>query len=99
MCNEERDQWLLDAVRAVRQDVSDIKASVSGQQVTLARNTTSLEYHVKRTDLAEESIRSIRAEMKPLVAHVELEATIARWVFSSGFIAAVGILLKLAGLV
>lgn len=37
---------------------------------TLIRNTASLEEHVRRTELAENSINDIRQDLKPIKKHV-----------------------------
>lgn len=54
--------------------------------VTLAKNTTSLEEHIRRTELAEEAIGTIKDELKPIQKHV----TQVHTVFSAiGFISVV----------
>lgn len=90
-CGGGGDNWLREELKALRDGVTETK-------VTLARNTESLEIHVKRTDLAEEAIRTLRSEMKPLAQHVAIEAAVARWVFSGGLIGVGTLFAKLVGL-
>lgn len=58
---------ILESLDKVKDDMSDMK-------ITMAANTATLEVHVKRTDLAEESINHLREsfieELKPIKSHV-----------------------------
>lgn len=54
---------LEDKVDKIADDIGEIK-------VTLARNTTTVEYHVKRSDIADENIQIIRNELGPIKEHV-----------------------------
>lgn len=51
------------------EDVNEIK-------VILARNTSSLELHIKRTDLAEQNLEQLRQEvsddLKPIKEHINM---------------------------
>ena len=38
--------------------------------ITLAKQSTSLQEHIRRTELAEENIELLRTEIKPLSQHV-----------------------------
>ena len=44
--------------------------------VTLAKNTQSLDEHIRRTELAEEAIGLIKEELKPIQKHVTQVHTI-----------------------
>ncbi len=57
-------------------EISDIKVDV-------AKNTVSLEDHIKRTELLEENMQGIRQELKPVQKHVEAVNTILKLI---GFI-------------
>jgi cob(I)alamin adenosyltransferase len=46
------------------EDISEIK-------VTLAGQAADIKYHIKRTDLAEEHLRKLEDELKPVQKHVE----------------------------
>jgi hypothetical protein len=39
-------------------------------KTTLAGQASDLKYHIKRTDLLDESIKTIREDLKPVQAHV-----------------------------
>jgi uncharacterized coiled-coil protein SlyX len=39
-------------------------------KTTLIRNTDSLEYHIKRTNLLEESLKEVDEDLKPIKVHV-----------------------------
>ena len=60
-------------------DISEIRVDV-------AKNTISLEEHIRRTDIADENIQIIRSELKPLQKHVDAVNTILKLV---GFLAVV----------
>jgi archaellum component FlaC len=47
----------------IMEEIIDIKISV-------ARNTGSLEEHMRRTEVAEENLRLLREEVEPIKAHV-----------------------------
>ena len=47
-----------------------IATDISEINQTLIRNTVSLEYHVKRTDLAEARMEAIASDLKPIQEHV-----------------------------
>jgi hypothetical protein len=54
--------------------------------ITLAKNTQSLDEHIRRTELAEEAIGFIKDELKPIQKHVTQVHTILQAI---GFIAVV----------
>ncbi len=57
---------------------------------TLLRNTISLEEHMRRSALAEEGIKTLAAELKPIqlhVANLKFVGSLALWALgSSGFV-------------
>ena len=61
------------------EDISVIKVDV-------AKNTVSLDEHIKRTNLLEESMNGIREEMKPVQRHVDAVNTILKLI---GFLAVI----------
>lgn len=72
-----------------------IDARLDEHNATLVRQEANLQTHMKRSDLLESGLATIRSEMKPLATHVAIEGAIARWVFSGGLLGAAGFLLKL----
>jgi hypothetical protein len=74
--NERFYEWL----QRLSEDVGDIK-------VTLARNTESLEAHMKRSDLLEADQKALRSEVKPLLVRDAALAQVAKW---CGIVAASG---------
>jgi hypothetical protein len=61
------------------EDISIIK-------VDIAKNTVSLDEHIKRTNLLEENMQGIREEMKPVQRHVDAVNTILKLI---GFLAVI----------
>lgn len=43
----------------IKQDVKEIKSDIGVIKETLVKNTTSLDHHIKRTDLNEERIQKV----------------------------------------
>jgi hypothetical protein len=76
-------QVILDNQNKMSEDIGDIK-------VIIAKQEQNIEYHVKRTDLAEENIALFREEMKPVKAHVATIHTILK------IIGGLGVLLSIA---
>lgn len=66
---------LMDKLDKMQEDISDIKT-------TMAVNTSSLETHIKRTDLAEKRMEDQEDRIKPLEKHMA---------FMKGAIWAIGI--------
>lgn len=52
----------MDKLDLIQKDISEIK-------VSQARTEQDLKYHIKRTDLAEENIKLLREDIKPLAKH------------------------------
>lgn len=50
----------------LEEKLDKVLEEVGSINVTLARNTSDLEYHIKRTDLAEKHIQSLEAQVIPL---------------------------------
>ena len=57
-------KYLVDKVDSISEDISEIK-------VIMARNTASLEEHMRRTALAEQQIASLREDLLPVEDHVK----------------------------
>ena len=71
-------EYLTNKVDAISEDISEIK-------VILARNTSSLEEHMRRTAINEEQISMLREDLKPVEEHVAM----VRWMLkATGVIAA-----------
>lgn len=47
----------------MKQDVSEIKASMVEIEIDLRRNTDDMRYHIKRTDLTDEVVGLLREEI------------------------------------
>lgn len=67
----------------IREDIGDIKAILARHEVLHERNTESIEYHIKRTELAETRIEmlqqndaalkdQISEELAPIKAHINV---------------------------
>ena len=63
------DENRLDRLEAKIDKIAEAVASVDR---TLERNTTSLEFHVKRTDLAEQRIEQVAESLRPIEQHVAM---------------------------
>ena len=50
--------------------LEEIKTHLSNIDITLVRNTVSLETHVKRTEMAEDRITQVEKDIKPLQKHM-----------------------------
>lgn len=61
------------------EDISEIK-------ITMAQNTASLETHIRRTEIAEEQISTIKDDIKPIKSHV---AFVKGAIWSLGIVGAV----------
>ncbi len=65
---------ILEKIDKLSDDMSDMKVTMAVNTTTLEANTATLEVHVKRTDLAEESINKLSnklvEELKPVKAHI-----------------------------
>lgn len=65
-----------------------IGADVAEIRVIQARMEGELKHHIRRTDLAEENLSLLRAEVEPVKAHVDFINNLAK--FFVGLIAAGG---------
>lgn len=73
---------IMDSIVEIRKDLKEIN-------YTLNRNTSSLEHHIKRTDLLQEDVTSLKEELEPIKTHTN---------YAVGSLKAVGIVALLAGL-
>lgn len=64
-------KWLKESVDKIESKVDILDSKLGDQNDTLNKQATVLDNHIKRTELAEENISMLRAEMKPLSKHVE----------------------------
>jgi hypothetical protein len=72
-------------------DIVDIKLNQK-------ENTVDIRYHIKRTDLLEESVEMLRLELRPIKAHVNGITTIIKFITAaSAVIGTIIGLLKLTG--
>lgn len=71
-------QQLEDKVDVIQEDVAQINKTLSDIAVTLAKQEVNLEHHIRRTDLSEENIELLRAEIKPLSRHVVAVETVLK---------------------
>jgi hypothetical protein len=55
----------------IKDDITDIKITLSKMESTLDRNTDSLEIHVKRTDLLEAKVELVKTEVLPLLPEIK----------------------------
>jgi predicted nuclease with TOPRIM domain len=60
----------------IKDDITDIKITLSKMESTLDRNTDSLEVHVKRTDLLEAKVELVKTEVLPLLPEIK---QMVRW--------------------
>lgn len=63
---------LTEKIDKVQEDISEIKADIAAMKVIQSVNTDSLKEHMRRTELAEESIELVRKDMEPIKNHVLL---------------------------
>lgn len=52
--------------------LDQIDERISSIDKTLERNTASLEVHIRRTEIAEDAIKDLRTDLKPVESHVSL---------------------------
>lgn len=60
-----------DKLDRIKDDITDIKITLSKMESTLDRNTDSLEVHVKRTDLLEAKVELVKTEVLPLLPEIK----------------------------
>lgn len=61
-----------DQLDKIEAKVDKIEDSISNIDITLAKQSKDLEHHIFRTDLAEQNLELLRAEMQPIKKHVAL---------------------------
>ena len=87
-----------DDFRELRNDVKELRQEVADVRSTLVRNTSSLEHHIRRTDLLEESLDLMRVELKPISTHVAVVGALAKIVvFAGSLVGLIAGVLKLTG--
>ena len=83
------DNWTKEVLNEIKQDIKEIRKSQ-------AQTEKDLFTHIKRTDIAEENIKLLREEFKPVKSHVTRVNGII-WFIS--FVGTVGGVAKLFGLI
>lgn len=58
---------ILDRIEAKMDKMQD---NMGEMKEILARNTSDIEHHIKRTDLAEQNLELLREDLKPIKNHV-----------------------------
>ncbi|HEY0750142.1 MAG TPA: hypothetical protein VGD26_03240, partial [Chitinophagaceae bacterium] len=58
-------------VKNVDEKLDKISEHLNSIDVTLAKQAVQLEHHIYRTDLAEEHLKRLEQEIKPMKKHVE----------------------------
>lgn len=71
----------------ISNDINDIKLSLVKMDMTLERNTESLEMHIKRTDLLEQKVEVLKNEVLPLLP--EIRKVLKYWPMLSAVVIAV----------
>jgi hypothetical protein len=66
--------------------IIDLSQAINSIDKTLIKNTDLLDEHIRRTELAEESIELLRSEMRPVQNHVQFVKNVM------AFLVAVGVL-------
>jgi hypothetical protein len=56
----------------IEEKLDKVDEKLSSIDVTLAKQAKDLEHHIFRTDLAEQNLELLRAEMQPIKKHVAL---------------------------
>lgn len=62
---------LNDSVKELKEKVESIDETLKSVDKTLIRNTESLEYHIRRTDLLEQNVTNLKIELDPIATHVD----------------------------
>lgn len=62
-------EWKMDNKR-LEEKLDKIVEHISEINTTLAVNTSSLETHIRRTELAESQIQNLQDDIKPIKSHV-----------------------------
>jgi hypothetical protein len=57
------DNWMKEAIQEIKQDIKEIKSSQANTEKDIA-------VHIRRTELAEENLRILAEELKPVKKHV-----------------------------
>jgi archaellum component FlaC len=55
----------------IDEKLDKLDEKLNSVDVTLAKQAQQLEHHIYRTDLAEEHLRKLESELKPIKIHVE----------------------------
>jgi ABC-type Zn uptake system ZnuABC Zn-binding protein ZnuA len=85
------DKYLDDRLARIEETLKNLEtssaataATIARVDVTLVKQHASIEYHIKRTDLAEAALAGVRAELKPIALHVAVVGAIGKFLLGSG---------------
>ena len=81
--SDEKFDKIVDELSNIKENISEIKTILARHEVLHERNTDSIEYHIKRTELAEKRIEmlqendlsikeQITVELAPIKAHISV---------------------------
>lgn len=91
MSEDEKYEWLKEAVDETRKMVRSVEQTLVEQHVTLAE-------HIRRTGLAEDNIALLRSEVKPLLVRDAMFAQVGKLLVALAAIATIAVsITKLLG--
>jgi predicted nucleic acid-binding Zn-ribbon protein len=60
-----------DAIQTIVDIQNNINKELSEIKIILAKQEAQLEYHIKRTDIAEKNLETLRKEFAPIKQHID----------------------------
>lgn len=91
----DRDDIILETLKKIDSKQDEMSERINLIEITLAKNTSDVEYHIKRTNLLEDHIKTIEGDMKPINEHVTFVKNLMKIIASVG---ALLVFLKTMGL-
>lgn len=79
----------MDKFKKIEDKLDFVAEKIHAIDVTLALNTMSLDTHIKRTNLLEESVALLRKDFKPVSGHVTFVNNLAKLIVFLGVLAAI----------
>ena len=67
----EFEKLIIEKIDNIQTDVTDLKIENVKQTIDIARNTESLDHHIKRTDLLEDSLSNTKKAIGKKLAEIE----------------------------
>lgn len=64
------DVWLRESLSKLQEKIESLDEKMDDMKITHERNTVILDEHIRRTEIAEQNIDSLRADLKPIQTHV-----------------------------